>query len=291
MSIIPNDDEPQNWRELAEACLADMERYAGDETSARMMVSYKGYRERFELLAQATGPQERGHGVTEGSQPHTVDATGWRDISTAPKDTDFLAIIRADSGRTTMCVGCFLEDGFYVAGDDLSNAWTPTHWQPLPPPPGEEGASDEVVFDDGFNPFMDGYDVDPDGLQNQVPPFRASDIERGLILLRTSSNAHGYTNCVVLTDRIEKLPAKGRQELARMMRNIATEIDGPSPLQARYDELLEVVQPTLSKAAWSELKADVELSIDMGGEESFVASVSFLIDREKKIRSVVDGGE
>lgn len=70
----------------------------------------------------------------------TEQNTGWRDISTAPKDTDFLAIIRSDSGRTTMCVGCFLEDGFYVAGDDLSNAWTPTHWQPLPPPPGEDAA-------------------------------------------------------------------------------------------------------------------------------------------------------
>ena len=86
-------------------------------------------------------------------------------------------------------------------------------------------ASGNPDFEDGFNPFMDGYDVDPDGPQNQLLPFRDKDIRRGLILLRTSNNAHGFTNCHILTDRIEKLPAKGRKELARMMRNIATEID------------------------------------------------------------------
>ena len=67
-----------------------------------------------------------------------VEVDRWQDISTAPLDADFLAVIRSDRGQTTMCVGRFREDGFYVAGDDLSNAWTPTHWQPLPPPPGED---------------------------------------------------------------------------------------------------------------------------------------------------------
>lgn len=47
---VPNDDDPQNYKELVEACLLDMERYSTDETSHRIMVSVRSYRERFDLI-------------------------------------------------------------------------------------------------------------------------------------------------------------------------------------------------------------------------------------------------
>ena len=218
--------------------------------------------------------------------------TGWRDISTAPKDGT-VVLVREDDGCIYSASFCPIGQSWKLADQDGSRWYDDLervkHWQPLPPPPGEEGESDEVIFDDGFNPFMYGYDVDPDGPQNQVPPFRASDIERGLILLRTSSNAHGYTNCVVLTDRIEKLPAKGRQELARMMRNIATEIDGPSPLQARCAELEAAgrhVKRVCEESAT--LLRDPKRTGDWPGAERVASQFDRCADR---LRSVVDGGE
>lgn len=52
-------------------------------------------------------------------------------------------------------------------------------------------------------------------------PFRHDDIMRGLILFRTSNNAHGYTNFVSLTAKVDALPQAAKDELATMMRNFA----------------------------------------------------------------------
>ena len=56
-------------------------------------------------------------------------------------------------------------------------------------------------------------------------PWRISDIKRGLILFRTSNNAHGYTNHSTLSDRVDALPDRAKQELAGMMINMATGLD------------------------------------------------------------------
>lgn len=53
-------------------------------------------------------------------------------------------------------------------------------------------------------------------------PWRRRDIERGLILFRTSSNAHGSTNVSILSEKVDALPQSAKEELAGMMRNIAS---------------------------------------------------------------------
>ncbi|GHE82591.1 hypothetical protein GCM10019059_44970 [Camelimonas fluminis] len=60
-------------------------------------------------------------------------------------------------------------------------------------------------------------------------PFRRRDIERGLILFRTSSNAHGSINFVSLASKVDALPQPAKNELANLMRNIA---QGLSPIAA-----------------------------------------------------------
>lgn len=55
-------------------------------------------------------------------------------------------------------------------------------------------------------------------------PWRPRDIRRGLILFRTSNNAHGFTNYQSIPSKIEKLPASGRDELAAIMTNMAIQL-------------------------------------------------------------------
>lgn len=55
-------------------------------------------------------------------------------------------------------------------------------------------------------------------------PFSFKDIERGLILFRTSNNSQGYTNFVSLTAKVDALPSPAKIELANMMTNIAAEL-------------------------------------------------------------------
>ena len=50
----PDDDAPQNWRRLALACMADMARYASDETPERMLVSLNAYKACAERLEAAS---------------------------------------------------------------------------------------------------------------------------------------------------------------------------------------------------------------------------------------------
>lgn len=60
-------------------------------------------------------------------------------------------------------------------------------------------------------------------------PWRTKDLMRGLILFRTSNNAHGYTNVSILSKRVDSLPQVAKDELANMMRNIADELSPSSP--------------------------------------------------------------
>lgn len=52
-------------------------------------------------------------------------------------------------------------------------------------------------------------------------PWRESDIRRGLILFRTSNNAHSTINFEALTFKIEALPQSSKDELAALMRSYA----------------------------------------------------------------------
>lgn len=68
-----------------------------------------------------------------------TDETGWRPISTAPKDgTQILAFARAEPVFEFMAVAQWAEANEAlgsVAGWFWPYAIRPTHWQPLPPPP------------------------------------------------------------------------------------------------------------------------------------------------------------
>lgn len=86
----------------------------------------------------------------------------------------------------------------------------------------------------------EGYLADTEELVKRSPsvaaalsddlPFRRDDIMRGLILFRTSNNAHGYTNFVSLTAKVDALPQVAKDELATMMRNFADQL---SPVEPR----------------------------------------------------------
>lgn len=83
----------------------------------------------------------------------------------------------------------------------------------------------------------EGYLADTEELVKRSPsvaaalsddlPFRRDNIMRGLILFRTSNNAHGYTNFVSLTAKVDALPQVAKDELATMMRNFADGLSMP----------------------------------------------------------------
>ena len=63
--------------------------------------------------------------------------TGWRDISTAPRDGTRILVWRAhEPGKEHLQVGVDKwKGGCWYRSRTMMQ---PTHWQPLPPPPGEE---------------------------------------------------------------------------------------------------------------------------------------------------------
>ncbi len=61
--------------------------------------------------------------------------------------------------------------------------------------------------------------------------IREKDVNRALVLFRTSNNAHGFINFHSLTSRIDGLPEVARNELAGLMFAVAYEIDADEVLQ------------------------------------------------------------
>jgi hypothetical protein len=93
----------------------------------------------------------------------------------------------------------------------------------------ERGYSDEVSFDRVWAEVCAKAD-EADALRAQLQaardakarlPWRERDIQRGLILFRTSNNAHGYTNYSALSGKIDALPQAARDELSAIMVNMA----------------------------------------------------------------------
>lgn len=67
--------------------------------------------------------------------------TMWQPIETAPKDgTEVLGVVAGSLG--TASVTCMVEGEWQCSDFDeyeyVSCTWEPTHWMPLPPPPGGE---------------------------------------------------------------------------------------------------------------------------------------------------------
>lgn len=55
-------------------------------------------------------------------------------------------------------------------------------------------------------------------------PFQRKDILRGLILFRTSNNAHDSINFVIRTSKVDELPQVAKDELAALLRSVAADI-------------------------------------------------------------------
>jgi hypothetical protein len=62
-------DEPQGWRELAEAAISDLGRYARDAMPERRLVSFEAYKERAKALGGYTQAEGRG---TKGEHASAV---------------------------------------------------------------------------------------------------------------------------------------------------------------------------------------------------------------------------
>lgn len=104
--------------------------------------------------------------------------------------------------------------------------------------------------------------------ENKIP-FRIDDLTRGLILFRTSNNAHGYTNVVILSERVEKLPQVAKDELAQIMRNIAEDLSPAARTAESYDPEISVTC-SLLQAAVNELR---EWKVGKGGDDQVVLNL------------------
>ena len=86
-------------------------------------------------------------------------------------------------------------------------------------------------------------------------PWRVRDIQRGLILFRTSNNAHSEINFEALTFKIELLPQSAKEELAALMRSYAegllpttaAEANGLKAQLAKAQAALRSVQDYISE--------------------------------------------
>jgi hypothetical protein len=57
----------------------------------------------------------------------------WRDIGTAPKDGTDILVFHPESKEQFVC---YWELGCWMFSADTGLIGSPTHWMPLPPPPG-----------------------------------------------------------------------------------------------------------------------------------------------------------
>lgn len=118
--------------------------------------------------------------------------------------------------------------------EELARAWASIDGRADRFDSGKSWAGSQAESPDGGT--YDGYIADTEELLRRSPsvaaalsddlPFRRDDIMRGLILFRASNNAHGYTNFVSMTAKVDALPQIAKDELATIMRNFA---DGLSP--------------------------------------------------------------
>ena len=78
-------------------------------------------------------------------------------------------------------------------------------------------------------------------------PFRDDDIRRGLILFRTSNNAHGFTNCISIPSKLDELPQEAKDEIAITMHNMAASL---APEAAKNAAAPIAFSPSVEKLEW-----------------------------------------
>lgn len=164
----------------------------------------------------------------------------------------------------------------------------------------ERGYSDEVSFDRVWAEVCAKAD-EADELRTQLQaardakarlPWREKDIQRGLILFRTSNNAHGYTNYSALSGKIYALPQAARDELAAIMVNMALgysrdDVNANGVVQQWIEEARDEALEEAAKAAEEyELSApddDIELA------ESSTASL--IVQDIRALKSTITEGD
>lgn len=72
------------------------------------------------------------------------------------------------------------------------------------------------------------------GSQNENLPWSQKELEQGLILFRTSNNAHGFTNVSILSEKVDNLPLPAKRELANIMVNVALGLDPENEIIAAH---------------------------------------------------------
>lgn len=103
--------------------------------------------------------------------------TGWRDISTAPLDGT-VVLVRDDCGCVYSANFCPLEQSWKLADqdgwrwcDDLEQV---IHWQPLPPPPGEDVESELDIYKLSFDEVVRHKDDQIKALQARYDKLEAA---------------------------------------------------------------------------------------------------------------------
>lgn len=145
-----------------------------------------------------------------------------------------------------------------------------------------------------YRPMYEATKVERDALRDQLAaakdlPWRAKDIKRGLILFRTSSNAHGSINYQARSEKVDNLPQSAKDELAAIMVNMAL---GYSPEEVAANGVVKEWVAAARNEALEEAAAlfDEEAAHDWGGVE-YSSLVGVPISNADDLRKSVERAE